>query len=320
MATFSPSPAAEEPRIAVLLAVYNGAAWLPDQLTSLQAQTHDNWVLYWRDDGSEDGSVAILQEFSQRAGQGRFVRVTSPGGRLGATGNFLALLRAVVVTLEPTGVVAFADQDDVWLPQKLARGMAALQNVPRGEPAIYCARQILVDSHLRQIGLSAPIPHAATVFPAALTQNVATGCTVMLNAAAARLVAASEPSPATLHDWWAYLVVTAAGGRLLQDPEPVVLYRQHAQNLVGAPASMPRRAVAALRRGPSVFMGVLRSHVAALLAQPRLVSPGALRELQTLDRALKGSLWQRLRALFLPGLHRQTWQETLVFRCWFLFG
>ncbi len=320
MATSASPPAAQEPRIAVLLAVYNGAAWLPDQLTSLLAQTYDNWVLYWRDDGSEDGSVAILQDFGRRAGQGRFVRVTTPGGRLGATENFLTLLRTVAGGLEPTGMVAFADQDDVWLPQKLARGAAALQAVPREEPVLYCARQILVDSRLRQIGLSASIPHSATVFPAALTQNVATGCTVMLSAAAARLVAASTPSPATLHDWWAYLVVTAAGGRLLQDPKPVVLYRQHAQNLVGAPASMPRRAVAALRRGPSVFMGVLRSHVTALLAQPGLVSPGALRELQTLDQALHGSLWQRLRALFLPGLHRQTWQETLVFRCWFLFG
>ena len=95
----------------------------------------------------------------------------------------------------------------------------------------------------------------AAGFPAALTQNVATGCTVMLNRPAARLVAASRPSTGTLHDWWAYLLVTAAGGRLVQDEEPVVLYRQHAQNLVGAPASMVSRAIAALRRGGRVIDG-----------------------------------------------------------------
>lgn len=310
----------EPPRVAVLLAVYNGASWLPAQLESLMGQTHANWILYWRDDGSEDGSAALLQEFSRRAGQGRCVRITAPAGRLGATGNFLALLHAAAPTLGPDEVVAFADQDDVWLPEKLARGVAALQaRRQHDRPIAYCARQILVDAHLRQIGLSGPLS-PPTGFPAALTQNVATGCTMMLNAAAARLVAASQPASASLHDWWAYLLVTAAGGQLVQDPEPVVLYRQHAQNLVGAPASMLRRAVAALRRGPGVFMGVLRAHITALLAQRELISTAAERELRLLDRALRGGFWTRLRALAMPGLHRQTWQETLVFRCWFLLG
>ena len=94
-----------------------------------------------------------------------------------------------------------------------------------------------MDARLQRLGISGPLSRPAG-FPASLTQNVATGCTVMLNRAAARLVAASRPSTGTLHDWWAYLLVTAAGGRLIQDEEPVVLYRQHAQNLVGAPASM----------------------------------------------------------------------------------
>jgi glycosyltransferase involved in cell wall biosynthesis len=319
MAPFDSHFAADPPRIAVLLAAYNGAPWLSAQLKSLLEQTYSNWILYWRDDGSEDGSVAILQEFSHRAGQGRCVRVTAPAGRLGATGNFFALLRVAAPSLGPGEVVAFADQDDVWLPEKLARGVAALRAAGNDRPVAYCARQILVDDHLRQIGVSGAIAPPPG-FPAALTQNVATGCTMMLNAPAARLVAASRPASASLHDWWAYLLVTAAGGRLIQDPEPVVLYRQHAQNLVGAPSSMARRAVAALRRGPDVFMGVLRDHVSALLTQRNLINRAAERELRLLDRALRGGFWKRLRALALPGLHRQTWQETLVFRCWFLIG
>ena len=88
----------------------------------------------------------------------------------------------------------------------------------------------------------------------ALTQNVATGCTVMLNRAAADLIAASRAPGATLHDWWSYLMVSAAGGRVLFDAAPVVLYRQHEANALGAPASFPQRALAALRRGPATFM------------------------------------------------------------------
>ncbi len=312
-------PRIPEPRVAILLATYNGAPWLREQLDSLLRQTHDNWVLYWRDDGSGDGSIAILQAFGQRAGQGRCVRVAAPPGRLGATGNFLALLRSVCDTLTEHDAVAFADQDDVWLPQKLERGVAALRRAPRDEPILYCARQVLVDAGLHPLGISGLLSRPAG-FPAALTQNVATGCTVMLNGPAARLVAASRPSTGTLHDWWAYLLVTAAGGRLIQDDEPVVLYRQHAQNLVGAPASMARRAIAALRRGPALFMTVLREHITALLAQPELISERARTELAALDHALRSGPARRFSVMRMPGLHRQTWPETLLFRCWFLIG
>lgn len=306
-------------RVAILLATYNGAPWLGALLDSLLHQTSDEWVLYWRDDGSGDSTVAILQEFGQRAGQGRCVQVAEPPGRLGATGNFLALLRSVVGSLAERDMVAFADQDDVWLPQKIERGVAALNLAPRDEPILYCARQILVDPHLERIGLSERL-RRSTAFPAALTQNVATGCTVMLNRMAARLVAASRPSSGTLHDWWAYLLVTAAGGQVVQDGEAVVLYRQHARNLVGAPASTASRALAALHRGPALFMTVLREHVTALRAQPELLTARARAELATLEQALRGSVWRRLMALGMPGLHRQTAAETLLFRCWFLIG
>jgi glycosyltransferase involved in cell wall biosynthesis len=305
--------------VAILLATYNGAPWLREQLDSLLRQTHDNWVLYWRDDGSGDGTLAILQAFGQRAGQGRCIQLAEPPGRIGAAGSFIALLRSVCDTLAERDMVAFADQDDIWLPQKLERGIAALRSAPRDAPVLYCARQILVDNTLQQLGISRPLSRPAG-FPTALTQNVATGCTVMLNCLAAKLVAASRPSTGTLHDWWAYLLVAAAGGKLIQDDEPVVLYRQHALNLVGAPASMVSRAIAALKRGPALFMTVLREHIAALLAQPELISERARAELATLDRALHSNFWHRLAALRTPGLYRQTWPETLLFRCWFLIG
>lgn len=312
------APRNPETRVSILLATYNGAPWLHAQLESLLAQTHENWVLYWRDDGSGDSSIAILQDFTKRAGQGRCIQVAAPAGRLGATGNFLTLLRSVCDTLGERDVIAFADQDDVWLAQKLTRGVAALRCAGRCDPVIYCARQILVDARLQRLSISSLIQPVG--FPASLTQNVATGCTVMLNRAAARLVAASRPSSGTLHDWWAYLLVTAAGGRLVHDDEPVVLYRQHPGNLVGAPPSMARRAVAALRRGPAVFMVMLRGHVAALLAQPELISERAVKELAALDLALRSNPWRRLCVLRMAGLHRQTWPETLLFRCWFVIG
>ena len=304
---------APPPRVAILLSTYNGARYLPAQLESLLEQTVREWVLYWRDDGSRDETVAILETFAARAGAGRCVPVREPG-HLGVTGSFMALLRAAT----PAGLpVAFADQDDIWLPGKLAQALAALE--PECSPALYCCRQKLVSEDLQPLGESAALLRPPC-FPAALTQNIATGCTVVLNPAAAALVARSRPPGGSLHDWWSYLLVTAAGGRVIADPTPMVLYRQHGGNLVGAPRSMAQRARAAIERGPGVFMGVLRQHVTALLAQENLLAPEHAAVLRTLDRGLSDGWLARLRALCVPGLYRQTWQETALFRWWFLIG
>jgi hypothetical protein len=142
----------------------------------------------------------------------------------------------------------------------------------------------------------------------------------MLNRRAAALVAGSIPPGASPHDWWCYLLVTAAGGRILVDDAVVALYRQHGNNVVGVPPSQIRRAVAALRRGPGIFMNVLRQHLEALIAQPELVCETARPSVLRLHRALRGGFRERLWALRLPGFRRQTWLETSLFRLWFLIG
>ena len=300
-------------RAAILLSTYNGALFLDAQLHSIVQQQGVDWLLYWRDDGSSDRSLAMMLAFAAGPGAGRCRQVDVPG-HLGAIGSFMALLRHAA----PSGMpVAFADQDDVWLPHKLARGLAAL--APAQVPTLYCSRQVLVDSALVRLRESARLSRPPC-FASALAQNIATGCTVMLNPQAADLVADSVPPGNSLHDWWSYLVVTASGGRVIADPAATVLYRQHGRNLVGAPRFWLQRATAAVRRGPAMFMGVMRSHVAALLSQPGLLSPESSATLGAIDRALAGGPATRLAALRLPGLLRQTWLETLLFRWWFLTG
>ena len=305
------------PRVVILLATYNGAAFLPAQLQSFLDQAHTDWVLFWRDDGSTDDTVAILEAFGGR--DRRCVRVREPTGRLGATASFLSLLRAVHPVLGAGDIVAFADQDDVWLPCKLTRGIAALAAGGGDVPLVYCARQILVDAALRRIG-SSPRPRRAPVFPASLAQNIATGCTMMMNRRAVALVVASAPPPGTFHDWWCYLLVTAAGGTCLCDDAEVILYRQHGGNAVGAPASALRRGHAALRRGSAVFMDLLRAHLAALAARPELLSERARRDVARLQDALRGRLARRWAVLRSLDLRRQTWAETALLYLWVLMG
>lgn len=299
--------------VTIVLSTFNGAPFLPAQLDSFIAQTDVPWRLFWRDDGSSDDTVAVMQSFAAGPGAGRCHRVDH-GGHLGVTPSYMALLRAAVA--QGAGVVAFSDQDDVWLPHKLSRSLGEIGADPA--PALYCSRQVLVDAALRPVCDSAPV-RVRPGFGPALTQNIATGCTVLLNRAASTLVAGSVAPPATLHDWWSYLVIAAAGGRIVADDERTVLYRQHGSNAVGAPPSNLRRAIAALSRGPGVFMVVFRSHVAALQAQPDLLSPASRRTLEVVASGLSGGLPAKLRALA-QGLRRQTRAETMLFRCWFLVG
>jgi hypothetical protein len=302
--------------VAILLSTWNGARYLEAQLDSLAAQSHANWKLWWRDDGSDDATTSVVREFCGGPGNGRCIDVSN-GQRYGAATSFLHLLAAA--RTGEAQYFAFADQDDVWMPEKLARGTRALAQVAEDVPALYCARQWLVDANLNRPRLSAPVRRPPG-FLSALTQNIATGCTVMLNRAAADLVLSSQPPAEAWHDWWCYLVVTGAGGRVLADPTPVILYRQHSANAIGAPASQTRRGVAALRRGRASFMRILRAHVAALGATPHLLSSPVRQQLDIVARALEGGVRARASALRMTGFARQTFAETLIFRLWFLLG
>lgn len=301
--------------VAILLSTRNGAAYLTEQLDSLLAQSHTDWQIFWRDDGSADATAELMREFAAGSGAGRVVDLNDNQGHVGITSSFLGLLRRA----PRDRIVAFADQDDVWLPEKLARGVAALKAMPQEKPGLYCARQHLVAADLQHVKDS-PLMRGRMGFPQAMTQNVATGCTVMLNQQAAQLLAEAHEPSETLHDWWSYILVSAAGGALMMDETPTVLYRQHAHNAVGVPLSPGRRAWAALRRGPSVFMRTFRAHMRALEAQPQLLTPPAREALALVSAGLHDGFSRRLRALAHPALRRQSWAETQLFRLWFLLG
>ncbi|MGE4481243.1 glycosyltransferase [Acidocella sp.] len=309
-----------EPVVAILLSTFNGAAFLPDQLASFCGLAKGvSWRLFWRDDGSTDSSTAIMRRFMARAGHGRCHEVLAPSRRVGATASFLFLLRHVVRLEETFDAIAFADQDDVWLPDKLQRAWSRLQALPAGQVAGYCTRQMLVDHALRPLGVSCAFPSRLS-FPGALTQNLATGCTIVLNMAAARLVARTEAPARGWHDWWCYLVITASGGNMLVDQRATLLYRQHGGNAVGARATMLARAAGALRRGPGQFMAILSAQTERLLVYNDILTPEAKTSLDILRAGLKGRLRQKIRALRLQGLRRAGYMETLIFRLWYLIG
>ncbi|MCI2399802.1 glycosyltransferase [Aliiroseovarius subalbicans] len=297
----------------ILMGTHNGASTLAAQLNSFAAQEHENWSLWASDDQSTDRTVDELRRFAQ-AHPGRDIRILNgPGAGLAA--NYLSLLCHPDL---PPGPVALSDQDDVWLPGRLTRALAAIEaaeaKASAGTPVLYASRTILTDQILARKRRSARLRRPPE-FANALVQNVMYGNTLVLNRAALDLVRrAGVQTGLSFHDWWLYLLISGAGGILIHDQTPGVLYRQHGKNALGG----HRGVVTGLTRLHSLLRGGygdwISRNLAALNAQRALLTPESRARLDALARCQANSPMQRLIALCNAGAYRQTrLQSALIY-------
>ncbi len=297
---------AENGRICILLAARNGAAWLPEQLASIAAQDFAGWDMLAGDDGSADESAVILRDFAARmAPEGHEASVID-GPRRGGPAHFLTLLARAPETVR----LAFADQDDVWLPGKLARAARMLDDHPEGLPCLYCSRTWVTDAELGRPVPSRPLRRKPG-FRNALVQNIASGNTIVLNRAASALARRAAPAALAVpglpaHDWWLYQLVTGAGGRVIWDDEPSLYYRQHRGNQIGANRGLR----AGLRRGRALLAGGWgdwnAANIAALIGAAELLTAENRARLEEFAHLRACGPAGRLAGLARLGLYRQT--------------
>jgi len=301
---------AAPPQVAILMAVYNGAEFLPEQLDSLAIQTYKTWRLWVSDDGSTDATLDILGRYRKAWGPDKLRLL--PGPRSGFQHNFLKLTANPRIKAD---YYAWADQDDIWLPSKLDRALKHLLPLGQEQPALYCGRTILTDRRGRDYGLSPVLDRHGLNFTNALMQSVGSGNTMIFNRAARELIAGEYPLALIAHDWWAYQVVSGCGGRLIYDREPQVRYRQHGGNLFGSNRGLFNR----LSRLRWLLNGALKRNVdvnlLSLQKLSSLLTPDNRRNLETLTtlRRLRNPL-QRLSRFRVAGFYRQTaLEQTAVY-------
>lgn len=312
--------------VCILMGTYNGARWLPAQLASLVAQGHADWSLVLRDDGSHDDTAAVIADFARGHPARDISLIRGPGGQ-GSAANFLQLLADAA--LPPGAAVAFADQDDVWLPGKIARALAELaraqqdRGAPR--PAVYASRTILTDADLRPQQIST-LHRRPPTFGNALVQNVLAGNTIVLDPAAVTLLRATVPAAlehrVPFHDWWIYQVMTGAGGIVINDAEPGLYYRQHGANVLGAHRGMTGGLARLGMIRDSRYAGWLARNLAALAQVADHLTP-AHRQMVADFAALRdarGGALVRVMGLSRLGIHRQTAQGDLMLRFLALTG
>lgn len=254
----NPAPAEDAPLVDVLLATYNGARHLGEQLDSLLAQTYPHFRVLVSDDGSRDGTLALLARYQERFGEGRLRLLANPAPGRGVARNFEFLMRASLDEAQ-AACVAFCDQDDVWLPDKLAALVPALAQLQAdaggaSQPCLVHCDLAVVDAQLAPIHPSfvrhqrlAPVPCGDA---ALLSINQVTGCALLANRELVRQ-ALPLPEAALMHDWWCALLASGGGRRFVD--RPLVLYRQHGANQLGAKGrGLGARLLRLLREGPAL--------------------------------------------------------------------
>ncbi len=199
--------------------------YLREQLESLEKQTFVQMHLFIRDDGSSEETHKIL------ASELRMPVSINYGSNIGIQASFFELLNQASADVD---YYAFCDQDDVWKPDKLSRAAMQLRAAPSNIPVMYCSRTQLVDKSLNHLGYWPPRPRKGASFANAVIENIAVGCTIVINRAARELIIKKTPNynMIIMHDWWIYLCVSAFG-TIIYDSEPTIKYRQHASNSIG---------------------------------------------------------------------------------------
>jgi rhamnosyltransferase len=220
----------EHPRVAVLLAAYNGMRWIEEQLASILKQSAVDVTVYISIDPSTDGTETWCAEYAAR--HARVIVLPEAGSFGGASRNIFRLIRDVPV--DEYDFIAFADQDDVWNLDKLDR---ATQAIRLRQVDAYSSNVTAFWADGRACLLDKGQPQVAWDY---LFEAAGPGCTYVMSRRLVTQLKVSmlanwdELQQVSLHDWYCYAYTRSHGFRWFIDPLSSMQYRQHEQNQVGA--------------------------------------------------------------------------------------
>lgn len=235
------------PRIAVLLAAYNGMQWIETQLNSILEQQGVCLTVFISVDQSIDDTLALCKRL---AAENPCIRVLSYGEYFGgAARNFFRILYEV--DFSKFDYICFADQDDIWLPDKLSRAHEMLSST--GADA-YSSNVVAFWPDGRKVFIEKSQGQVQWDF---LFEAAGPGCTYVLckelGCALQGLLKSRwiDVQKVGLHDWFAYAFARSNGYRWVIDDYAGMLYRQHEQNQVGVNQGWQ----ASLHRARKIFSG-----------------------------------------------------------------
>lgn len=227
------------PKIAVLLSSYNGSKYIIQQIDSIINQKGVNFHLFVSDDGSNDNTLDILKDYKKK----NFIKEIFKNNFKNPSHNFHFLVNKVC----DYEFYAFADQDDIWLEDKLLHAVKSLKDK---NADLYCSRTKLIDENNNHIGFSELRKNIS--FGNSIVQSLAGGNTMVFTSRIAKKFSKVQKDLITSHDWTLYLLSQIFDYKLIYDVENLkVLYRQHSNNVIGDNTSLFSQIARALK----VFLG-----------------------------------------------------------------
>lgn len=214
-------------RVLILLSTYNGEKYIKEQLDSILRQKDVYVELLVRDDGSTDRTSVILSNYNRYNNFSWY-----QGENIGVGASFMELVKKC----KYADYYAFADQDDIWLEDKLRRGIDILLKEDDSQPLLYASNQMLIDEAGNFIGKRYNFcPNLD--FKNIVLNNELAGCTMIFNNTLVELLRNTCPEMSffsvRIHDAW-ISIVASLYGKILWDNEAYIFYRQHEGNVVGA--------------------------------------------------------------------------------------
>lgn len=211
-------------RVIVLMSTYNGEGYIDGQIRSILSQKGNFALdLLVRDDGSMDSTKDILKRYEDEKKLNWYT-----GENLGPAKSFMDLLE----NCGDYDYYAFADQDDVWLNNKIQRGIEQLKS--QKSPALYCSNARLVNAKLESLGRNVYRRTPKTDFETVVCAGGLLGCTMIFNYALFEEVRkAQKELQIIMHDYFVAILCAALNGKIIYDEVPSMLYRQHQNNVVG---------------------------------------------------------------------------------------
>jgi rhamnosyltransferase len=210
-----------KPNVLVMMSTYNGQKFLTEQIDSILNQSDVNIHINIRDDGSTDGTVQMLHELESKHPE---ITVTT-GENLGYVKSFWTLLLSAGQDYD---YYCFADQDDLWLPEKLTQGISHIKDYG-DSPALFASALNICDEKLN-IQKTNTFNKLKIAFGSAITRPRLSGCTMIFNRQTLKLclkLPLSSGTPCMAHDTAIYLTTLACGGRVAYSSESHIMFRRH---------------------------------------------------------------------------------------------
>lgn len=225
--------------VVLITSTYNGEKYLPQMLNSVLAQTYPDITLFVRDDGSKDSSVRILKEyrenFKKAPGNKRIILLNETDGDWANKGSHQSY-RYVMANMPDAPYYLFCDQDDVWLPDKVARAVEYMEAYNESIPVLYVHNYYVCDQNLN---IEREMPNRDSISPESM-KNISLARVIMagtwggvgmsqgFNRTLKNLAfCKGEITPSVAVDCWISWVVAGSNGALCYDNKPLAYYRRH---------------------------------------------------------------------------------------------